>query len=77
MALQWRQPPNALKAAKTLGETLITLALNYASPKILLLFATKLNMKRFLQTVLVSSFLAASSVTYAQSVAQPGDPVNN
>jgi len=33
MALQWRQPPNALKAAKTLGETLITLALNYASPK--------------------------------------------
>jgi len=32
MALQWRQPPNALKAAKTLGETLITLALNYASP---------------------------------------------
>jgi hypothetical protein len=34
MALQWRQPPNALKAAKTLGETLITLALNYASPNI-------------------------------------------
>jgi hypothetical protein len=34
MALQWRQPPNALKAAKTLGETLITLALNYASPYI-------------------------------------------
>ena len=33
MALQWRQPPNALKAAKTLGEMLITLALNYASPK--------------------------------------------
>jgi len=32
MALQWRQPPNALKAAKTLGEMLITLALNYASP---------------------------------------------
>ena len=32
-------------------------------------------MKRFLQTVLVSSFLAASSVSYAQSVAQPGDPV--
>ena len=34
MALQWRQPPNALKAAKTLGEMLITLALNYASPLI-------------------------------------------
>ena len=33
------------------------------------------SMKRLLQTVLVSSFLAASSVTYAQSVAQPGDPV--
>ena len=32
-------------------------------------------MKRLIQTVLVSSFLAASSVTYAQSVAQPGDPV--
>jgi len=32
MALQWRQPPNALKAAKTLGEMLITLALSYASP---------------------------------------------
>ena len=32
MALQWRQPQNALKAAKTLGEMLITLALNYASP---------------------------------------------
>ena len=26
------QPPKALKAAKTLGETLITSALNYASP---------------------------------------------
>jgi hypothetical protein len=33
MALQWRQPPNALKAAKTLGEMLTTLALSYASPK--------------------------------------------
>ena len=32
-------------------------------------------MKRLIQTVLVSSFLAASSVTYAQSVAQPGDQV--
>ena len=32
-------------------------------------------MKRLIQTVLVSSFLAASSVAYAQSVAQPGDPV--
>ncbi len=32
-------------------------------------------MKRLIQTVLVSSFLAASSVTYAQSVAQPGDPL--
>jgi hypothetical protein len=32
-------------------------------------------MKRLIQTVLVSSFLAASSITYAQSVAQPGDPV--
>ena len=32
-------------------------------------------MKHLIQTVLVSSFLAASSVTYAQSVAQPGDPV--
>ena len=38
-------------------------------------FATKVNMKRLLQTLLVSSFLAAGSVTYAQSVAQPGDPV--
>jgi hypothetical protein len=34
MALQWRQSSNALKAAKTLGEMLITLALNYASPKL-------------------------------------------
>ena len=32
MALQWRQPQNALKAAKTLSEMLITLALSYASP---------------------------------------------
>ncbi len=32
-------------------------------------------MKRLLQTLLVSSFLAVSSVTYAQSVAQPGDPL--
>jgi hypothetical protein len=34
MALQWRQPPKALKAAKTLSEMLITLALNYDSPLI-------------------------------------------
>jgi hypothetical protein len=34
MALQWRQSSNALKAAKTLGEMLITLALSYASPLI-------------------------------------------
>jgi hypothetical protein len=34
MAFQWRQPPEALKAAKTLSEMLITSALNYASPVI-------------------------------------------
>ena len=34
MALQWRQSSNALKAAKTLGEMLTTLALSYASPLI-------------------------------------------
>ena len=44
------------------------------SPRILA-FWPKLNMKRLIQTVLVSSLLAAISVTYAQSVAQPGDPV--
>jgi len=38
MALQWRQPSNALKAAKTLGEMFITLALSYASP--LLIFVS-------------------------------------
>ncbi len=32
MALQWRQPQNALKAAKTLGEMLITLALRLCQP---------------------------------------------
>ena len=32
LVLQWRQPSNALKAAKTLREMFITLALSYASP---------------------------------------------
>jgi len=32
LVLQWRQPSNALKAAKILGEMFITLALSYASP---------------------------------------------
>ena len=43
MALQWRPPQNALKAAKTLGEMLITLALNYASPFRNLQLASHLN----------------------------------
>ena len=38
-------------------------------------FLPNLNMKRLFQAILVSSFLSASSVAYAQSVAQPGDPV--
>ena len=33
MALQWREPQNTIKPAKTLGEILIQLTLNYASPK--------------------------------------------
>ena len=32
MALQWREPQNTIKPAKTLGEILIQLTLNYASP---------------------------------------------
>ena len=31
MAIQWRQPSNALKPAKTFDEMLIISALNYAS----------------------------------------------
>jgi len=34
MALQWREPQNTIKPAKTLGEILIQLALSYASPTI-------------------------------------------
>lgn len=34
MALQWREPQNTIKPAKTLGEILIQLALNYVSPLI-------------------------------------------
>ena len=35
MALQWREPQNTIKPAKTLGEILIQLTLNYASPKLI------------------------------------------
>jgi hypothetical protein len=35
MALQWWQPPNSIKAAKTLSEILIALAFNYASTYII------------------------------------------
>jgi hypothetical protein len=31
MAFQWRQPPEALKAAKTLSEMLMTSAINFNS----------------------------------------------
>ena len=40
MALQWREPQNTIKPAKTLGEMLITLALNYASPFLFMTFGS-------------------------------------